>query len=149
MGQVKLHHNFYVFDKLPYEVILGMNFIDEYGVILDVTTGTLTIPKYRASLQINFISELTPKLPLFTEQLLVLPPASTQQVTLRLQKSGRDDGVEVVESMQGEVSSGVSEAYSDSVIVWKGVITKSDQDSVDVWYQTFHVMRSFWILARC
>ena len=51
LHDTSITHNFFVFNNLPYDIVLGMDFMREKEIVLDMTNKSLNIPKHNTSLQ--------------------------------------------------------------------------------------------------
>jgi hypothetical protein len=130
IGGVEIKHAFYIFDTLPYDIILGMDFARAKRLILNMGDETLTSQTLPINLQIRH--HTCKPIHLNSLRTITIQPGQTSQVQLKPSAHLHPPG----ETLTGYVEPAIKTEYEEGVIVWKGMMEMQD-NMINIWISNF------------
>jgi Retroviral aspartyl protease len=140
MDDREIVHVFHVLSKLPYDVILGMDFVCEKQVMLDLSNRVLTLPSSAVALGINTLMSAPRGLPLLSLEAETLTPGQTVRISLswRRCKPAQDSGSPLRSPYDtGFVRPELNTPCPAMMVVWGGLMTVPGTDVVQAWVSNF------------
>ena len=109
---VDMEHAFYVFDDLPYDIILGMDFVVDKRLTLNLANGTLSAEDTAINIRISSANHNVSKITLHTMRVEVIAPSETRCISLtNPQLQELQSGVAA-----GHIESNPKASYPDNVV---------------------------------
>ena len=134
-----LQHIFHVFDHLPDDVILGMDFIVGKRLILDMSNKRVSTPAYDIAMQIYTLNNAPPRIPLRVLSDTTLAPGQSLHIPLSwLQHAQVSISQPLIKPFDtGFITPDIETDHPDLLVVWGGLTAATVADTVEALVTNF------------